>query len=172
MVEDHIEHDFDALAVKRAHHLLHLGDLHALGSRRCVAGFRCKEPHRAVAPVIAQCLAICGIRAEVLGFVEFKDRHELDAIHAEARKVFHFFSQAGKCSRIFHLGGLMARESTQVHFVNDEVARRHMRDAIRFEQARAHRHPRTEDRLMGCFRLGHPFLAAHDFARIRIQEDF
>ena len=172
MVEDDIEHDLDALPVECPHHFLHFGDLHALGSGRRVTRLRSEKTHRAVAPVVAQRFAVRRIRAEIFRLVEFKDRHEFHAINAEAREVFHFFGQARKCARIFDLGSLMAREAAQVHFVNDEVARRHMGNAIRLQQSSIRRHPRAEDRLAGGFRLGHPLLSSHDLARIGVEQDF
>ena len=121
VVEHHVEHHLDAVAVQLLHHVLQLVHLHGEASRRGVGGLGCEESDVAVAPQVVERMAVDGRGAVVLELVELVYGHQLDAVHAQLLQVGNLLDDAGEGAAMPDARGRAAREVAHVHLVHDEV---------------------------------------------------
>ena len=172
VIKNDIQHDLDARLVEGGDHFLHFPHGEAFAGPGGVAGFRSEEADRAIPPVIAERVAGDRICAMVFRLIEFKNRHEFDAIHTEIFQIGRLFSEAGKGSWVFDSGAIVAREAAEVHFVNDEVVVLDSLDAAGLQHLDGAGHSGAEDGLVGVRGFAHPLFAAHNLTGIGIEEDF
>ncbi len=173
MIEDHVKHDFNAVAMQFLddgfEFVRHHRAVFHCASRR-IARFGRKKSERAVAPVVHQ--ALIGAVKEVLKFVELKNRHQFDAIDAKFFQIRNLLANRRKCSRMLHFRRRMARQPPDVDFINDEVFHRNFQRAIRFPVEIFIYDARSVLIGLRIVRRSAPDIASADGAGIRIHQRF
>jgi hypothetical protein len=132
VVENHVEHHFDAVAVQLLDQVLELVHLHAEGSGGGEAGLGREEANRAVAPVVVHHLAGERVGAAVLELVELEDRHQLDAVHPQLLQIGDLRRDAGIGAGVLDACRGMSGETARVQFVDHQVGERRLQGAIVF----------------------------------------
>ena len=121
VVVNHIQDDFDAIAVQFANGGLEFVHLHADFARCGIARLGREEAHRTVTPVIQEPLTRKRIASVVLELVKLKDGHEFDGVNAEFFQVWDFGANGRVGTGMLHARRGMSCEPAHMHFIDHKV---------------------------------------------------
>ena len=172
VVEDHVQNHGNPGDMERLHQVLELRNLVRVMTGGGIAALGGVETDRAVAPVVAELVPSLRIDPFVLVFVEFEDRHQLDAIHPDRLKIGDLLNDALIGAGVTDSRGRVPSESSYMHLVDDEILHGQLDRPIVTPVEILIRHSGTVRIDLVLRRPGQPGIAAAYLMGNRIEEDF
>ena len=142
VIENHIQDHRDTSGMQCLDQVLELGDLRAVVPCGRVAALGGVKANRAIAPVVAECITGLGVDPLGLPLVEFKDRHQLHAVHPDGLEVGDLLDHPLIGPRMANSGGDMPGESPHVHLVDHQILNREINGTVVSPVEVLVRHPR------------------------------
>src|SRR5689334_8337855 len=118
MVEYHIQHNLDAVAVQVFNQGFKLVYLHPQPPGRREPGLGGEEAYLAVTPVVVKRFAGHWTGFAVLELVKLKDRHQFDAVHAQLLEIRNLLADSGEGAAMLYTRRSMLGKAANVHFVD------------------------------------------------------